>query len=124
VQWHTWQLFVLNSAQALVSGLCDIGLLRSASSATATAAAAAAAGGKTADTHSTTGASSSSSSSDQAKWSYLLRLREHNPRWAAAAAAFDSAGLISLELDHTEARQGSPVLEQIKQPYADALELC
>jgi hypothetical protein len=125
VQWHTWQLFVLGTAQALVSTLSSIELLPGPSAAAA-AIAAAAAGEATADTHGAAAPSSSSSSSsrDTAKWSYLLRLRGYNARWAASAATFDSHRLLSLHLDHTEARSGSPVLEQSKQPYADAIELC
>jgi hypothetical protein len=125
VQWYFWQLFVLKSAQALVSTLLDLGLLRNANHAAGAEAAAAAGTGAVTDTHSTGGASSSSSSSsEQPKWDFLLRLQDGNPRWAAAAAAFDSVSLINMDLDTVKGYPGSDALEEFKQPYADALELC
>jgi hypothetical protein len=58
----------------------------------ATTAGDAAAASEVAATSSNAASSSSSSANKQVKWSYLLRLQQSSPRWAAAVAEFDASG--------------------------------
>jgi hypothetical protein len=70
--------------------------------------------------------SNSNSSSEHVKWSYLLRLQESDPQWAAAAAgyaskwhAFDWGRLSDPKLFAT-----AVATEDAQQLYADAVQLC
>uniref|UniRef100_A0A383V4W0 MYND-type domain-containing protein n=1 Tax=Tetradesmus obliquus TaxID=3088 RepID=A0A383V4W0_TETOB len=123
VQWHFWQMFVLQSALRMLSALGRLELDPATQSAVAASTAAAAAAAVAPPAGSSTSGSCSSSNS-QVSWGYLLQLQQSSPRWAAAVAAFDVGGLHNLDLTAAQVLPGNPVLNTVRQQYTAAIQLC
>jgi hypothetical protein len=151
-QWRYWQLLVLRTFVQLLDALRILGVASAAAAAAAAAADAPAgaaivtpavtatpppAGEERAMPSSSTassrvsdlmveGSSSSSSSIQRHKWSYLLRLQQVSPQWAAAVAAFDtkwgSYDWAALEQQLFSGTATEASTAQLL--YADALQLC
>jgi hypothetical protein len=124
-RWRIWQLQVLRIMHVLLDAFRCVAIAAPEAAASDIAAVAATASSSNDDVGAAAADSHSSSNSQQVKWGYLLRLRQSNPQWAAALAAYEAKQqLLWEDIESWPLPSSAAGAAQLTQHCTAAVELC